>query len=107
VHHFPSFPGAVLSTSSCKFFSFFSPRWLHSNRYIRSLLKGARPEQLPDKVPAGSDSHHNPKFSASLSLPLLLTTVGAITPGVAGAPPYPALPTLMLLLLPLFSIYIR
>jgi hypothetical protein len=26
VHHFPSFPGAVLSTSSCKFFSFFSPR---------------------------------------------------------------------------------
>jgi hypothetical protein len=40
----------VLATSLS--FGTVPPRWSLYNRYIRSLLKGARPEQLPDKVPA-------------------------------------------------------
>jgi hypothetical protein len=74
---------------------------LRSTATSAPSLKSAHPERLPDKVPVSPDFQHPRQFfffTFSLSLLFFssLSPRGTKTPGVAGAPPYPALLTPLL-----------
>jgi hypothetical protein len=119
VYHHSFLPRAELATSVIGLNLFHVARVLPSFLFPSSFLRGnlrstatsapslkpARPEPLPDKVPVSPDSHHPRQFFIPHSLSLLfffsLSPVGTKTPGVGGAPPYPALLTLTLFLFPL------
>jgi hypothetical protein len=100
----PFLPRAVLLMTSL-FSDAVPPRWSSSTATSAPSLRPARPERFAAKVLVDPASQIHPELLLPFFTLFLIHTVafsleGTLTPGVVGAPPYPATLTLMLFLLP-------